>query len=315
VVFLWGVLSGRLEHDDLTAPIVFIAVGGLFAAADIMDAPSATTTLKPLVEVTLVWVLFSDAAGVPFGQMRHDLGRILRLLAVGLPLTVLAGWALATWFFPSLGIWLALLVRGRPRADRRRPGAAGRHQPSRAAESPQVNHGGKRIDDGIVTPIVMVALAGAASAEGIHDAPSLWAALAELGIGVILGVRVRRTRHSDHDRAGRPRDRAVRDLEPHPGAHGAGRARVYRGPTRPRDRAVHRLVRPAGLASLVFALLALEELGTGGSEAIAIIGLTVLVSVLAHGLTAGPLASRYGRFFTSQGRRPAPRPEIDLTPD
>ena len=33
VLFLWGVLSGRLERADLTAPIIFVAVGGLFAAS------------------------------------------------------------------------------------------------------------------------------------------------------------------------------------------------------------------------------------------------------------------------------------------
>jgi NhaP-type Na+/H+ or K+/H+ antiporter len=52
---------------------------------------------------------------------------------------------------------------------------------------------------------------------------------------------------------------------------------------------------PRGLASLVFALLALEELGSAGDEALAVIAVTVLLSVLAHGFSAAPLASRYGR--------------------
>ena len=110
MLFLWGVLSGRLERADLTAPIIFVAVGGLFAATGLVDAPSLAQTLKPLVELTLVWVLFSDAAGVAFGQVRRDSGRIVRLLGIGLPLTVVAGWALAFWLFPSQGIWLTLLV-------------------------------------------------------------------------------------------------------------------------------------------------------------------------------------------------------------
>ena len=66
-LYLWGVLSGRLERDDLTAPIVFVAIGGMLAVTGLIAAPAAGETLKPLVEVTLVWVLFSDAAGVPFG--------------------------------------------------------------------------------------------------------------------------------------------------------------------------------------------------------------------------------------------------------
>jgi NhaP-type Na+/H+ or K+/H+ antiporter len=65
---------------------------------------------------------------------------------------------------------------------------------------------------------------------------------------------------------------------------------------------------PRGLASLVFALLALEELGTSAEQALSVIGLTVLLSVLAHGLSAAPLAARYGaaaarRTGTSSPRR------------
>jgi NhaP-type Na+/H+ or K+/H+ antiporter len=52
---------------------------------------------------------------------------------------------------------------------------------------------------------------------------------------------------------------------------------------------------PRGLASLVFALLALEELGSGADHAVAAIAVTVLLSVVAHGATAAPLAARYGR--------------------
>jgi NhaP-type Na+/H+ or K+/H+ antiporter len=53
---------------------------------------------------------FSDAARVRVHDLRGDLGSVLRLLAVGLPLTVLAGWGLAAWLFPALGVWVALLV-------------------------------------------------------------------------------------------------------------------------------------------------------------------------------------------------------------
>jgi NhaP-type Na+/H+ or K+/H+ antiporter len=61
---------------------------------------------------------------------------------------------------------------------------------------------------------------------------------------------------------------------------------------------------PRGLASLVFALLALEELGPPAAGAVSIIGLTVLMSVLAHGFTARPLASWYGRGALPHGRTP-----------
>ena len=52
---------------------------------------------------------------------------------------------------------------------------------------------------------------------------------------------------------------------------------------------------PRGLASVVFALLALEDIGQPtASQAVAVITVTVLLSVIAHGATADPLARRFG---------------------
>jgi sodium/hydrogen antiporter len=53
---------------------------------------------------------------------------------------------------------------------------------------------------------------------------------------------------------------------------------------------------PRGLASVVFALITLEELHDVPGpvqSVVGTIGLTVLLSVLAHGLSARPLAGRY----------------------
>jgi NhaP-type Na+/H+ or K+/H+ antiporter len=55
---------------------------------------------------------------------------------------------------------------------------------------------------------------------------------------------------------------------------------------------------PRGLASVVFGLLALEELGsTDPDVAVALhtITITIVFSIVAHGITAGPLARRYVR--------------------
>ena len=58
---------------------------------------------------------------------------------------------------------------------------------------------------------------------------------------------------------------------------------------------------PRGLASVVFCLLALEELGSPAADhAAAVITITVVLSVLAHGATADPLASRYARHLARQ---------------
>ena len=60
---------------------------------------------------------------------------------------------------------------------------------------------------------------------------------------------------------------------------------------------------PRGLASVVFALLALEDVGKSARPAVSVIAFTVLLSVVAHGLTANPLARRYGpRLAITPGR-------------
>ena len=61
------------------------------------------------------------------------------------------------------------------------------------------------------------------------------------------------------------------------------------------DGRVRGLVRPRGLASIVFAILLVEESGELPHEGVllATIFVTVGLSVLLHGLTAAPLARRY----------------------
>jgi NhaP-type Na+/H+ or K+/H+ antiporter len=71
---------------------------------------------------------------------------------------------------------------------------------------------------------------------------------------------------------------------------------------------------PRGLASVVFTLLVLEELH-GSLEARQLTEVatwTILLSVFAHGLSAGPLARRYGARLS---RAPADTPELEAAPE
>ncbi len=55
---------------------------------------------------------------------------------------------------------------------------------------------------------------------------------------------------------------------------------------------------PRGIASIVFALIVVEGASEGGGDAVlSIVTWTVLASVFLHGVTAGPLARRYGAWF------------------
>jgi NhaP-type Na+/H+ or K+/H+ antiporter len=67
---------------------------------------------------------------------------------------------------------------------------------------------------------------------------------------------------------------------------------------------------PRGLASVIFALLALEDLGSRTAHnAVAVITITVMISVVAHGATADPLATRYARLLA---RHPDERAAVEV---
>jgi NhaP-type Na+/H+ or K+/H+ antiporter len=62
---------------------------------------------------------------------------------------------------------------------------------------------------------------------------------------------------------------------------------------------------PRGLASVIFALLTLEQLaGQTAKPLVTVITVTVLLSVVAHGVTAGPLARRYGAYLGAKTTAP-----------
>ena len=64
---------------------------------------------------------------------------------------------------------------------------------------------------------------------------------------------------------------------------------------------------PRGLASIVFAVIVIEESNLPHEHLLAVaIYLTVGLSVLAHGLTAAPLADRYARWYERHPRDVAP---------
>ncbi|HEY5247305.1 MAG TPA: sodium:proton antiporter [Dermatophilaceae bacterium] len=64
---------------------------------------------------------------------------------------------------------------------------------------------------------------------------------------------------------------------------------------------------PRGLASVVFTLVALEELESGSAQMTPLVQVatwTILLSVVAHGVSAGPLAARYGARTSALGDVP-----------
>ena len=191
VVFVWGTLSARLERFDVTAPIIFVIAGLLLThglLAPLGFAPSREL-VKSLAEITLVLVLFSDASRVRLRDLRADSGLCLRLLGIGLPLTIGLGTLLALGLFHGLGIWLALLVGAALAPTDAALGAGVMVNPAVPARIRRLLNIESGLNDGIATPVVLVAIAGAATAE--HAASvGPGEAVAELALGVLVGAVV-----------------------------------------------------------------------------------------------------------------------------
>ena len=185
----WAVVSGALARHDITGPFVFAVAGYLLANPDwgplTVDVDAAAVHI--VAEVTLALVLFSDAARVNLAELRRDLSIPVRLLGIGLVLSVVLGSLLAGWILGGFPWALAGFV-----------GAA--LAPTDAALSVEVINDERiplrlrralnvesGLNDGIATPIVVFMLAVAASQLGIVSESVSFeagAALRELGGGI-----------------------------------------------------------------------------------------------------------------------------------
>ena len=189
LVFGWGALSARLERYDVTAPITFVLAGLLLTHAPlaVLGVTPSKTLIKELAEFTLALVLFSDASRVGLHELRVDAGLYLRLLGAALPLTIGLGTLLALALDGSASIWLALLVGAALAPTDAALGAgmiSNQAIPARIRRLINVESG---LNDGIATPFVTVALAGAATGgEVAGHGPA--AAAAELAVGLLVGV-------------------------------------------------------------------------------------------------------------------------------
>lgn len=366
----------------LTAPLVFTGAGWALGAWGDPLLGLEVGDLHFLAELTLVLLLFHDASKISLAELRSEWRLVARLLGIGLPLAVLAGYATAGWLLPGLGAGLTLLVAAALAPTDAALGAPTVQNPAVPLRVRSVLNAESGLNDGLATPIVLAALVLAAGDRlepggflpPIAIAVALGAVLGWLGgravvwsegrgwvTGVGLGVvllalpvmalsaasvlggngfvaafvaglafAAGAKELAHEERAGTALEVATETL-------GSGVWFVFGASLggllvagirwqsvvfavlaltvlrmvpvalallgsglRQRTVAFVGWFGPRGLASLVFALLSIEELAGEGSvtdahaEVLVTIGLTVLLSVVAHGLTGQPLAERYG---------------------
>jgi NhaP-type Na+/H+ or K+/H+ antiporter len=191
VVLGYALVSGRLDRTPVTAAIFFVSCGLLFGSDGFgwIDFGLNSEPVRILAEATLTLVLFSDASRIDIAALRREYQVPVRLLGIGLPLTILAGFVFALGLFTKLSVGEALVL-----AVILAPTDAALGQavvteprlPSRIRQGLNVESG---LNDGICVPLLFIALAIAdaeAHTKSTHGAISL--VVEAIGYGVLFGA-------------------------------------------------------------------------------------------------------------------------------
>ena len=184
-------ISRRLSGTPITAAMVFVVVG-LLAGPEVLsgiDIESSSETVRTLAEATLALVLFSDASRIDLRLLRPDVGVPLRLLGIGLPLTIALGAVVGAVIFDQLSFEEALIL-----AVVLAPTDAALGQavvtepriPGRIRQGLNVESG---LNDGICVPLLFAAVAVADVNSAISDGRGAGRLLLEeIGYGIVGGV-------------------------------------------------------------------------------------------------------------------------------
>jgi len=192
LVFLYSLLSKRIEKTVITAPILFCAAGMLifFYTPVQEEIDFDMKTLLKIAEIGLVMLLFTDATNVNRKILKRNRYIPVRLLTIGLLLTIILGTLAALGIFSQLTIWEAGIL-----AAILAPTDAGLGQvivnsprvPERIRQSLNVEAG---LNDGISVPFLMFFIAlSLSSSQGAGSVLTRFV-FEQLGLGVLVGVGI-----------------------------------------------------------------------------------------------------------------------------
>ena len=190
---LYSLISGRLQGTVVTAPMVFIVFGFAVGTGglNLAEVDLEHSAIHLIAELTLILVLFTDAARIDLNHVRRDHDLPTRMLLIGLPLSILAGSYFATRFFPEFSIWEAALLAALlapTDAALGQPVVAAKAVPVRIRQAINIESG---LNDGIALPAVLLFAALASAHQGATGA-SEWArfGLLQVTLGPLMGVAV-----------------------------------------------------------------------------------------------------------------------------
>lgn len=192
-LLLYSLISGRLQGTIITAPLVFIIFGFVVGngGLSVVTIDPSHSAIHFIAEFTLILVLFSDAARIDLGLLRRDHNLPVRMLILGLPLTIIVGLFIAILLFPAFTLWEAALLAALLAPTDAALGQAvvsAKAVPVRIRQAINVESG---LNDGIALPAVLL-FAALATAQQAPTEATEWIRfiLLQLTLGPITGVIV-----------------------------------------------------------------------------------------------------------------------------
>ena len=160
VLLAFGAVSRLAERSIVSAPMVFVALGYAVSGRGLglLECDHAAV-IHGLAEITLMLVLFADAVRIDLSALRRERSLPLRLLGIGMPLTLLLGAGVAALLFPDLSTmeWLLIAAILAPTdAALGQAVVSSPLVPLRIRQTLNVESG---LNDGIALPVVLIAAA------------------------------------------------------------------------------------------------------------------------------------------------------------
>ncbi|HDX8371596.1 TPA: cation:proton antiporter [Aeromonas dhakensis] len=189
-LLIYSLIAGRFESRLINGPLLFLLMGWLLGPGgiELLSLSIDSDGIKLLAELTLVIVLFSDAANTNWQVLLANRSLPIRLLLIGLPLTLAAGTLFGRWIYPDLPLLeLAILSTILAPTD----AALGKAVVSNPAVPAPIREGLNQesgLNDGICVPVLLLLLALIAPTEQ-HTGTGLLAItllLEEIGIGLLV---------------------------------------------------------------------------------------------------------------------------------
>ena len=188
IVLVYAATSRGLSRAAIT-PAIFFTAAGLIAGSWLGLIEPGSEGIKLLAEATLTLVLFADASRISVKTLRGELAVPVRLLSIGLPLTIVAGTLAGFGVLPGLTFVEALVLSTMLACTDAALGQAvvtDERVPSRIRQGLNVESG---LNDGLCVPLFLIALAVAeAEDEAVTGRQALHIVVEEIGYGVVGGT-------------------------------------------------------------------------------------------------------------------------------